>query len=114
MRLFHRGMDHEENLFTLFISGLRSKGFDLIVFDKNQIKKHLGRGLLKTWEKSLKTLQYRKIIIIFNEKETRISWPSNNYPDRLVVNVARAPDKKTLLSTEKEMLDLLRLEKEIS
>jgi len=103
MRLFHREIDYEENLFELFISGLRKKGFNLIVFDKKQIKKHLGRGLYQTWKNSLEALRYRKIIIIFRENDPRISWPSNNYPDRLVINVARAPDKKALFNAEKEI-----------
>ncbi|KKU91116.1 MAG: hypothetical protein UY22_C0046G0002 [Candidatus Amesbacteria bacterium GW2011_GWC1_48_10] len=113
MRLFRREASETEKLFGLFHSDLKRKEFDLMVFDKKQIKKHFGRGLYETWRKSLEALHYRKIIIIFKEKEPKISWPSDNYPDRLVVNMARTPDKEALLGAEEELLGLLELEEEI-
>jgi len=117
MRLFKRETDETnetERLFSLFISDLRAEGFDLMLFDKKRIKEHLGKGLYEIWKDTLKMLHYRKIIMIFDEKELKVSWSSISYPDRLVVNLTRAPDKKAILKTEKELLELLDLEEEIS
>ena len=113
-RLFHRETSETEKLFQFFASGLKTKKFDFKVFNKKQIKKHLGSGLYEKWGQSLKALHYRKIIMIFDEKELKVSRTSYSYPDRLVVNLARAPDKEAILKTEKELLELLDLEEEIS
>ncbi len=114
MRLFWRRTDEAEKLFQLFAADLKTKNFDLMVFDKRQIKKNLGRGMYKKWEESLGVLHHRKISIIFEAKESKICWPSNNYLDRLVVNIARTPDKEALLKAEKELLKLLELDEEVS
>ena len=114
MRLFQKETNEAEKQFQLFASGLKTKEFDLKIFDKKQIKKHLGSGLYEKWGQSLRVLHYRKIIMIFDEKELKVSRTSYSYPDRLVVNLARAPDKEAILKTEKELLELLDLEEEIS
>lgn len=114
MGLFQREIDETEKLFRLFTSDLETKEFDLKVFDKRQIKKHLGRGMYERWEESLGILRYRKIIMIFDEKELEVSWPSYDYLDRLTVNLARAPDQEVLLKAEKELLGLLELEEKVS
>ncbi|OGZ19707.1 MAG: hypothetical protein A2654_01705 [Candidatus Nealsonbacteria bacterium RIFCSPHIGHO2_01_FULL_43_31] len=114
MRLFLKKTDKAEQLFRAFTSGLENKGFDLKVFDKKQIKKYLGRGMYHAWKESLEALHYRKIIIIFEERDARISWPSDNYLDRLVINIVRVPDRKVLLEAEKELLDLLAIGNELS
>lgn len=114
MKLFQRETDDAEKLFILFDSSLKRKGFDLKVFDKRLIKKYLGRGLYEGWKKSLEELHYRKLIIVFIAKEPRVSWPSDMYPDWLVINIARAPDKEAILKAEKELLGLLELDKELS
>jgi len=115
MKLFRRETDGAESLFRLFTSDLKIKEFDLKIFDKGQIKKHFGKGMYEMWKESLGVLHCRKIIIIFNEREMRVSWPSNNYPDRLVINMARSPEKGLLLRAEKELMELLELDdKELS
>jgi len=113
-RLFRKETDGAEALFQLFVSDLKTKGFDVMIFNRKEIKRYSGKGLYETWKKALGALRYRKITITFNEAAPKLSWPSDNYPDRLVVNIARAPDKEVLLRTEKELIDFLELEKEIS
>ncbi|MFH1780865.1 MAG: hypothetical protein ABH841_02585 [Candidatus Nealsonbacteria bacterium] len=109
MRLFLRKPNRVEKLFRLFISDLKADGFDPMVFSENQIKKNIGKGLYGLWKESLKILHHKKIILIFMEKDLRVSWPSNGCFDRLVINMARAPDIKALLRAEKELLELLAI-----
>lgn len=116
MKLFQKEMDVTEKSFQFFVSVLKTKKFDLKVFnsDKKQIKEHFGSGMYRVWEEALGALSYRKIIMIFNEGESQVSRLSDSYPDQLVVNMARFPDKEAILQTEKELLELLDLEDEIS
>lgn len=114
MRLFRKEADEPERLFQLFASGLKLRKFDFKVFDKKQIKEHFGKGMYRMWEESLESLHYRKIIIIFDEKESKVSWPSNSYPDYLVINMARAPSKGDFLKSEEEMLALLKSEEVVA
>jgi len=114
MRLFPRETDRSEKLFRVFISDLMAEGFDLMIFSEHQIKNNLGKGLYGAWQKSLGPLGYKKIILIFNDREPKVSWPSDGYPDRLVVNMAHFPDQDAILNAEQELLDLLAAEQKVS
>ena len=106
MMLLKRKVDEAEILFQSFIKDLEKEGFDAKVFDRGKIKQHLGRGLYRVWEEALSVLNHRKIIIVFEKKEPKVSWPSYSYFDRIVINIARAPDKEALQKSEKELFEL--------
>ena len=101
-----RKEDQSEKLFEDFIANLRKEGFDIKVFDKGKIKTRLGKGMYKAWERALSILTYRKILIIFKEKELEASWPSYDYLDRLAINFAKAPNGESLKKAEEELFQI--------
>jgi hypothetical protein len=92
--------------FERFIASLRKDGFDVSFLDRKKIEDNLGRGMYRNLAIVLKVLNHRKVTFIFQKETKQASWPSVNYPDRIVVNLARFPTEEILKNTEKELLEL--------
>ena len=106
MKPIKKKEDEGERLFNTFITNLEAEGFDIKVFDKNKIKRNFGRGLYKQWEECLRVFKHRKIVIIFEGKTSKSSWPSDGYPNRIVINLAHAPNVADFQKAENEFFQL--------
>ncbi len=110
MRWFMKKEDPAEKLLSDLLTKLRKREFDIIVFDRKQIKKRYGPGLFRKLLGDLAFLQHKKLLFICRVDEPRISWVSDDYPDRIIINLVRSPGtpefQKSLREAIGEMLEL--------
>lgn len=102
-----------ERDFENFLIDLRSKGFDILVFnrifiwERHKIIEHCGKDIysktLKVLNKANSPVLHRKFLFIFEKDEKRDCWLSLDYPDRIVINFAcGAPTLENILGVEEE------------
>ncbi len=107
---FKRKEDPAAKLLDSFLEKMKEREFDVSVFDKKQIVQKYGHGLFSKLLGDLAFLQYKKLLFTCRVNEPRISWISNNYPDRIAINLAHSPGtlefQKSLRASVKEMLEL--------
>ncbi|GAH36613.1 unnamed protein product, partial [marine sediment metagenome] len=74
-------------------------------------KDNYGQGLYQRLYQSLHTIDFKNFSFIFDEKELRISWPSDYYPNRIVINLVHGLGTSEFISAvQRAKEELQRIE----
>jgi len=68
---------------------------DIAVLDQGKLERRCGRSYLSLFKTSLIEVTWDRFLFIFEEKEKRSSWYSENW-DKVVINFSRALVKEEL------------------
>lgn len=103
-------MDKKKSNFDSFLSKVESQGFQTRIINKGKIEACCGRGFLDgilLLLPAVKEIGINKISLTFEEREKRSCWPSDYFPDGIVLNLFHFPERNKLIRVAQQVKELV-------